>query len=173
MVVKRIESSETSGLVYNVTIDKKNNYVSCNCKGFLNHGRCKHIRFYKDFIKIILYSSPIIAENLINNFKSVKEKVKYVLLEKQELLEERNYHKLFGTVIAYFPDIFNQETTIGRTFRWLKCNDPEIIPLVPIDTEVKSIKQEQVMHDIDQWEPNNVTSFAEKQTMLIEKEKFE
>ena len=174
--MKQIHSAETNK-IYNVTIDKKHNHVSCTCLGYQNHRRCKHIKFYKDYIERVMYSSPSLIINMIKNFKYIKGKVKYVLLEKPELLEvepkKENYEELFETVGNYFPEIKDKKTTIERTFRWLKSNDPEIIPLVPIEMQIKSEKQEQVMHDIDQWESSNVTSFAEKQTMLIEKEKFE
>lgn len=165
--IKKI-SSTSDDSIYNVIIDKKNNYVSCNCPGFLSHGRCKHIRYYKEYIRDKLYPDEKIALGLIENFKTIKSKVKHVLLEKPELLEENQYSKIFGTVFAYFPDTIGKETTIERTYRWLKRHDQEVLKFVPIDTEIKSEKQEAVMHQIHNWDKDARSNGDYNQTLLVE-----
>lgn len=166
VIVKKIGSSD-SDKTYDVKIDKTNNCISCNCLGFIRHGRCKHIRFYKSFIESVLYPIDKIAEGLLTNFKSIKKKVKYTLLEKPEILEENKYHTLFGSVFTFFPETIGKETTIERAYRWLKANDKEITALILVDTEIKTEKQEKIMHEINLWEAKSFIAFTNPQSQLI------
>lgn len=169
VIIRTIDSTTDPNKRYTVTIDKIHNYVSCTCTGFLAHGRCKHIKFYFDLIEKTLYPN-IKPSSTIQNLKFVKNKVKQVLLKHPEILETNNYEILFFLTGKMFPEIQDKKTTIERMYRDLKKFDEDIIPLIPVDTQIKSEKEEQIMHQVmtdPTWKPSTFKSISSDQSLLF------
>lgn len=156
--MKQIASTSQPDVIHNVTIDLKNNYVSCDCSGFICHGRCKHIRFYRETISKLLYSQDL-TPKIINSFKKCKEIVREAVDENPEL---HDYKKLVKALdwTGYSPE------TITRCYRKLKEQD-EIDE--PEHTSIKREHAEHVMHDINRWDSGfRPIGIRNGQTALIE-----
>ena len=100
----------------------------------------------------------------------IREKVKEILLDYPEILEENNYELLWKQTITTFPEMNNKKTSIERVYRDLKRNDPDIEKLVPMDTEIKAEKQEEIMHSImnpGNWSGDNIVDFNNGQRSLL------
>ena len=49
-----VPSTTIEGFGYEVFVNTDKKIVMCGCKGFMTHGYCKHIKFYKKLIKELL-----------------------------------------------------------------------------------------------------------------------
>lgn len=99
-----------------------------------------------------------------------REKIKNILLEHPQILEENNYEKLWEQTITEHPEMQNRKTSIERVYRDLKHNDQDIQKLIPIPIEIKTEKQEQIMHSImdpNNWKGDDVVDFSNGQRSLL------
>lgn len=160
MVVKQIASTSQPNLIHKVTIDLKNKYVSCDCSGYQSHGRCKHIRFYRETISNLLYTQDL-TPKIIHSFKKCEDLVINAVDENPEL---HDYKKLVKNLewSGYSPE------TITRSYR-KAVEKGEIF--VPEEISIKRERTEQIMHDINKWNPGyRPVGFRNNQTALFNEE---
>ena len=144
MITTKTVSSCTSDDKYTVTINQEAKTVHCDCMGFIVHGRCKHILFYKDTVRELLYKGY--QEQVIDSFKNCRELI-LKLIEKNPLLMY-SYNEL---VYAVHKHRMYSTETITRAYRKLR-EEGEIIESV--DLEMRHNETEKVMHDINKWSPD-------------------
>jgi len=157
-------------------MDIKNKHVHCTCESFhynelKNQPFCKHTKEYRELIYKTLYGSDIkIMQGMIRSFKTVKSKVRDVLKDYPELIGE-NYEHIFSKTIERYPELKGKKTTIERAYRKLvqdaKDGSKEDI-MIPVDVELRTRKQESVMHDINHWDPSFKSGIGYNQTALTE-----
>jgi len=111
---------------------------------------------------------------MIHSFKTIKSKVRDVIKDYPELIGE-SYEKIWTHTIERYPELKNKKTTIERTYRKLieeAKNDLEEDIAVPVDVEHRTRKQEEIMHDIHNWDPDFVATSNGQTSSISDKEGF-
>ena len=111
---------------------------------------------------------------MINNFKTVKSKVRDILKDYPELIGE-GYEKIWKHTIERYPELKNKKTTIERTYRKLvedARNGLEDDIGVPVDVEHRTRRQEEIMHDIHNWDPDFIDTVNGQTGLIPDREEF-
>jgi len=53
----RVHSTTEIDQWHTISIQTDIKKVSCDCRGFITHGRCKHIKFYKSLINALIHKT--------------------------------------------------------------------------------------------------------------------
>lgn len=153
--------------------------MHCSCESYHrneldNKPYCRHTKEYRELIYKTLYGSDVkIIRNMIHNFKTVKSKVRDVIKDYPELIGE-SYKVIWKKIEERYPDLNEHKTTTERTYRKIiadaKKGFEEDIE-VPVDVEHRTRKQEEIMHDINKWDPDFIDNNGQT-NLLPDREGF-
>lgn len=91
---------------------------------------------------------------MIANFKTIKSKVRDVMKDYPELIG-KPYDPIWKKIEERYPELKPHKTTTERCYRKIKADAKKGIEEdidVPIDIELKTRKQEEIMHNINKWD---------------------
>lgn len=176
-----VASKSRLGLIHTLTINKKTKHVHCSCESYhynilKNNPYCKHTKEYRDLIYKTLYGNDTeIIKSIIKSFKTIKSKVRDIIKDFPELIGQP-YKKIWGKIEERYPELKSRKTTTERCYRKLISDaklgfEPDIE--IPIDVELRTKKEESVMHDINNWDqPWNadVVDFRNHQSSIVKEE---
>ena len=105
---------------------------------------------------------------MIKNFKTIKSKVRDVLKDYPEIIGQP-YENIWKKIGQRYPELKAKKTTTERCYRKLKSDaqkglDEDIE--IPIDVELRTRKQEEIMHDIHHWDGMSSDFDSNQKTLM-------